>query len=483
MNEKMIDLKNLTIEKAHADLVAGVYTVTELAQAYLNVITEKNADINAYVEVYTDVLDQAKHAEEMFKNGTATILTGIPISIKDNIVIKGKESTGGSDILKGHISIYDATIISELKKSGAVLLGRTNMDDSAMGSSTETSCYGPTKNPLATDRVPGGSSGGPVASVAMDGALAAFASDTGGSIRQPAAYTGLVGLKPTYGTVSRYGLMALASSFDQIGPVAKNVADAEILFNTTNVYDTMDSMSVPIEKRICKKIENNNSGSRVKIIGIPTSWVKGEGIEESIKKNFEETCAKLKNAGYELVDIKLPLTEHSLAVYYIILPAEASSNLARYDGMRYGLSLPCKDLLETYKKTRGVGFGKEVRRRIMLGTYVLSHGYYDAYYGSAVKVQNAIRKEIANVFEKVDLIMTPTAPTLAFKFGEKMNDPMAMKLSDLFTVPANVSGCPAISIPSGKADNNLVHSIQFMAPHFGEELLFEIGKKCEDLLR
>jgi aspartyl-tRNA(Asn)/glutamyl-tRNA(Gln) amidotransferase subunit A len=270
--------------------------------------------------------------------------------------------------------------------------------------------------------------------------------------------------------------MALASSFDQIGPVTKTVTDAEILFNATNVYDTMDSMSVPMEKRICKK-------TTVKKIGIPTSWVKGEGIEESIKKNFDETCTKLKNAGYELVDIELPLTEHSLAVYYIILPAEASSNLARYDGMRYGLSLPGKNLLETYTKTRGVGFGKEVRRRIMLGTYVLSHGYYDAYYGSAVKVQNAIRKEIANVFEKVDVIMTPTAPTLAFKFGEKMNDPMAMKLSDLFTVPANVAGIPGISIPSGKTENNLVHSVQFMAPHFGEKLLFEIGKKCEDLLQ
>ncbi len=471
-----INLQNLTIEKAHTALLAGEYSAVELAQAYLNVIAEKNADINAYVEVYTDVLEQAKHAEEMFKNGTATILTGIPISVKDNMLVKGKESTGGSDILKGHISIYDGTVIAELKKAGAVLLGRTNMDDSAMGSSTETSCYGPTKNPLALDRVPGGSSGGPVASVAMDGALAAFASDTGGSIRQPAAYTGLVGLKPTYGTVSRYGLMALASSFDQIGPVTKNVADTEILFNATNIYDTMDSTSVPMEKRVCAK-------TAVKKIGIPRSWVNGEGIEESIKKNFEETCTKLKDAGYELVDIELPLTEHSLAVYYVILPAEASSNLARYDGMRYGLSLPGKDLLDTYKKTRGVGFGKEVRRRIMLGTYVLSHGYYDAYYGSAVKVQNAIRKELANVFEKVDVIMTPTAPTLAFKFGEKMNDPMAMKLSDLFTVPANVAGIPGISIPSGKAENNLVHSIQFMAPHYGENLLFEIGKKCEEILK
>lgn len=472
----MIDLKNLTIEKAHAALIAGEYSAVQLAQAYLDVIAQKNSDINAYVEVYTDVLEQAQVADDMFKNGTATMLTGIPISVKDNMCVKGKESTGASDILKGHISIYDGTVIAELKKAGAVLLGRTNMDDSAMGSSTETSCYGPTKNPLATDRVPGGSSGGPVASVAMDGALAAFASDTGGSIRQPAAYTGLVGLKPTYGTVSRYGLMALASSFDQIGPITKNVADAEILFNTTNVYDTMDSTSVPMEKRTCEK-------TTVKKIGIPTSWVKGEGIEESIKKNFDESCEKLKNAGYELVDVDLPMTEHALAVYYIILPAEASSNLARYDGMRYGLSLPGKDLLGTYKKTRGVGFGKEVRRRVMLGTYVLSHGYYDAYYGSAVKVANAIRKELAQVFEKVDVIMTPTAPTLAFKFGEKMNDPMAMKLSDLFTVPANVAGIPGIAIPSGAAEHNLIHSVQFMAPHYGEKLLFEIGKKCEEILK
>ncbi|MFA7315635.1 MAG: Asp-tRNA(Asn)/Glu-tRNA(Gln) amidotransferase subunit GatA [Candidatus Paceibacterota bacterium] len=468
----MIDLKTLTIENTHEALKRGDFTVTDLVNAYLEVIKEKNSDINAYVEVYADALEQARHAEEMFTNGTATLMTGIPVALKDNMLNVGHIASASSKMLESYHATYDAFIVAELKKAGSVFLGRTNMDEFAMGSSTETSAFGITKNPLDTSRVPGGSSGGAVASVAMNGALVSLGSDTGGSIRQPASFTGLVGLKPTYGAVSRSGIIAMASSLDQVGPIGKTVRDVEILFNTINEYDPKDSTSVPKEKRVF-------SLSPKKKIGIPREFLKGEGIDSEVIKNFEENCQKLKDAGYELVDVSLPLIKYSLAVYYILQPAEVSSNMARYDGIRYGLSEDADKLFDVYAKSRGKGFGKEVRRRILLGTYILSHGYYDAYYTTAAKVRDAIKAELAHAFESVDAIITPTVPFLPFKFGEKSKDPVAMYMSDLFCVPANIAGTPAISLPSGKNNEGLPFGLHIMAPLFGEEILFAIGKDFE----
>ncbi len=471
----MIDLNNITIEKAHESLKNGEYTVTDLVNAYLDVIKEENQNINAYLEVYSDVLDQAKIAEKMFSDGTATLMTGIPIALKDNILFDGHKVSASSKILENYKATYDADIIKQLKSVGTVFIGRVNMDEFAMGSSTETSAYGNTKNPINTEYVPGGSSGGVVASVAMNGALVALGSDTGGSIRQPASFTGLVGLKPTYGNVSRSGIIAMASSLDQVGPIGKNVRDVEILYQAISAYDKSDSTSIPKEKRIASR-------EFKKVLGVPKSFLAGDGIDSEVLKNFEETCEKLKKSGYKIVDVSLPLIKYSLAVYYIIQPAEVSSNLARYDGMRYGLSVEADKLYDVYSKSRGVGFGKEVRRRLLLGTYILSHGYYDAYYNKAVKVRHAISIELRNVFKDVDAIITPTSPFPPFKFGEKSKDPVSMYLSDLFTVPANIAGIPAISIPSGATNNGLPLGFHIMAPEFCEEFLFSIGKDLEKLV-
>lgn len=490
----MIDLKNLTIESAHESLKKGDFTVTELVQAYLAVAKEKNPEINAFVELFeVDALAQAKHAEEMFVNGTATLMTGIPVALKDNMLYDGHIASASSKMLENYHATYDASVVEQLKNAGAVFIGRTNMDEFAMGSSTETSAFGITKNPLDTARVPGGSSGGAVSSVAMDGALVALGSDTGGSIRQPASFTGLVGLKPTYGAVSRSGIIAMASSLDQVGPIGKTVRDVEILFNTINAYDEKDSTSVTKEQRNLTESdissgprafspdhsETSDSVSLKKKLGVPREFLSGEGIDKEVLQNFEDSCQKLRDAGYELVDVSLPLIKYSLAVYYILQPAEVSSNLARYDGIRYGLHEDAEKLFDVYAKSRGKGFGKEVRRRILLGTYILSHGYYDAYYTTAVKVRDAIKEELALVFESVDAIITPTVPFLPFKFGEKSSDPVAMYMSDLFCVPANIAGTPAISIPSGKNTEGLPFGLHIMAPSFGEEILFSIGKDFE----
>jgi aspartyl-tRNA(Asn)/glutamyl-tRNA(Gln) amidotransferase subunit A len=363
------------------------------------------------------------------------------------------------------------TVIEDLKNEGAVILGRTNMDEFAMGSSTETSPYGVTKNPRNLETVAGGSSGGSAAAVSGDMALFSLGSDTGGSIRQPAGFCGVVGLKPTYGTISRSGLMAMGSSLDIIGSFTKSVEDAEIVFNTLAKEDPKDSTCVLLKDRVCKK-------TSVKKIGVPRGFLKGEGIDPETLVNFEKSLEKLKGLGYEILDIDVPLMEYSLAVYYVLMPAEVSTNLARFDGVRFGLSVSGKDVSESYKKTKEAGFGKEVKRRILLGTYVLSHGYYDAYYNKAIKLRHAITSSMNKVFEEVDLIATPTTPSPAFAPGAK-KDPLSMYMSDIFTVPANITGVPAISIPSGVSKDGLPFDIQFMSPHFGESLLFEVGKKFE----
>lgn len=469
----MIDLKTLTIEKAHAGLLAGEFTCKELLHAYLGIIKEKNKELNAYLEVFSDSEKQAEAAQKKFTDGTAGLLTGIPFAIKDNILFKGHIASAASKILENYTAAYDSFVIQELKKAGAVIIGRANMDEFAMGSSTQTSAYGVARNPNDLSRVPGGSSGGSAAAVAGDMALVSLGTETCGSVREPAAFCGLVGLKPTYGAVSRNGIIAMGNSLDQVAPFGKTVRDAEIVFSALSKYDPEDSTSVP------EKLRQNKKASK-KIIGVP--WhLFAEGVDPEVRANFEGAMAKFKNAGYEIRDIELPFSKYSLAAYYIIMPAEVSTNLSRFDGIRYGLHVDGKDLREVYTKSRGQGFGAEARRRILLGTYVLSHGYYDAYYNKAVLIRNKIKKEIEAVFEKVDLIATPTVPVLPFKIGEKMDDPVAMYLCDIFSAPANLSGVPSIALPSGRSKDNLPLSIQFMAPHFAEENLFEVGKKFEQI--
>ncbi len=466
-----MELHGMTIEKAHAGFQSGEFSALDLTRAYIENIKAKNSELNAYLEVFADAEDQAKRADEMIARGKVKALTGIPIALKDNILFEGHMASASSKILENYTAAYDATLVKDLREQGAIIIGRTNMDEFAMGSSTETSAFGATKNPVDVTRVPGGSSGGSAAVVAGEMALLAFGSDTGGSIRQPAGFCGVVGLKPTYGTISRHGLMAMASSLDIIGPITNSVNDAEISFKALARHDSMDATSFPDNARVCEK-------KSVKKIGVPRRFLAGEGVDAQTMANFEKSLEKLRSLGYEVVDVDVPFMEYSLAAYYILMPAEVSTNLSRFDGIRYGLSLPGANTAEAYKNTKTEGFGTETKRRLLLGAYVLSHGYYDAYYNKAVKLRAKITDEMQKVFENVDLLVTPTCPTPAFKPGDK-KDPVSMYLSDIFTVPANISGVPAISIPNGKNSEGLPLDIQFIAPHFGEELLFQVGKKFE----
>lgn len=455
----------ITVQQAHEAMKKGEYTPWDLAQIYIKNIEAKNKEINAYLEVFSDIKEQCDSAAARFKDGTATLLTGIPCAVKDNILIKGKKAGAASKILENYVATYDATAIEKLKKEGVVFLGRVNMDEFAMGGSTENSAYGVTKNPIDTTRVSGGSSGGSAAAIAMEGALIALGTDTGGSVRQPASFCGIVGLKPTYGAISRYGIMAMGSSLDQVGPMAHTVTDVELLFNTMKGQDPKDGTTI-IQKEITvpKKI----------VIGIPD--FPREGIHPEVLSNFNESIKKFKTLGYEIKEIALPNIKYSLAVYYVIMPAEVSSNMSRFDGVKYGLHVDGKDGIDDYFVTRAQGLGKEVRRRILLGTYVLSSGYYDAYYNKANIVREIISNDFKKAFEGVDIILTPTAPTPAFKIGEKTADPLQMYLEDIFTVTANLTGNPALSIPSGFS-GKLPLGIQMTARHGEEAILFSIGKK------
>ena len=466
----MIDIKNLTIEKANEMMRSGGLTSIELTSACLKNIEEKNKELNIFLEVFDDALEQAKNADAMMKAGKGTKLTGIPIAIKDNMLIMGKKTSSASKILENYTATYDAFVIKKLKEAGAVLIGRTNMDEFAMGSSTENSAYGPVKNPIDPSRISGGSSGGSAAAVAANMALGALGSDTGGSIRQPASLCGVVGMKPTYSAVSRFGIMALASSLDQVGPLAKTSEDAKIIFDCISGKDVMDSTSVNF---LDFKVVPNK-----KIIGVPRDFLK-EGIDSEVLQNFEESLKKFKKAGYQIKDINMPHLQYSFPVYYIIMPAEVSTNLARLDGMRYGLRKEGNNVFDSFKKSRSAGFGPETRRRMILGAYVLSHGYYDAYYNKAWKLRHVIENEFKKTFEDVDFVVTPTAPTPAFKFGDK-KDPLAMYLCDIFTTPANIAGLPAISIPSGFSSSGLPFGIQFNGPLFSDESLFAIEKDLRD---
>ena len=471
-------LTKLTITEAGKGLRAKEFSSVELTEAVLLEAKAQNGEINAYREIFDDAIELAKNADIRLSNGTDTPLTGIPIAIKDNMLYKGKSSTSVSKILVGHVATYNGTAVEKLLASGGVIVGCTNMDEFAMGSSTERCAWGVVKNPLDITRVPGGSSGGSAAAVAMNGALGSYGSDTGGSIRQPAAFCGLVGLKPTYGAVSRSGLMSLASSFDQIGPFGRTVADAKLLHQMVEGYDKMDSTTIPLGHALRAPATKKEKLT----IGVPESLIAVDGIDEDVRKNFRETLDKLKAQGHVIKNIDVPMLKNALAVYYIIMPAEASANLARFDGIRYGFSKEAEKLLQVYLTSRGEGFGKEVRRRILLGTYVLSAGYYDAYYNKAVMVRQMIKDELNETFRDVDVIATPTTPSPAWKIGEKTSDPLKMYIEDIFTVSANIAGIPAISVPSGTVMREgalLPVGIQFMAKAFQEETLFSIGEKVE----
>lgn len=473
-----IILKDLNIEKIHKHLKDGDFTVRELIDSYLEVIKEKNTELNAYLEIFDkDIDSQIKIAEEMFKDGIDTLMTGIPIAIKDNILYEGHIASASSKILEKHIAVYDSFVVEKLKKEGAIILGRTNMDEFAMGSSTETSAFGVTRNPYDKTRVPGGSSGGSAVAVASDMTLLSLGTETCGSVRQPSSFCGIVGMKPTYGAISRSGIIAMGSSLDQVGPMGKTVRDVEILYSAISGKDPLDSTSLTDEFK-----SNFKKTPLKKRIGVPREFLSIGGIDEVVLKNFEESCEKLKKAGYEIVDVHSKTMQYSLAVYYIIMPAEVSSNLARYDGIRYGLSIDSQNLYDVYTKSKGKGFGKEVRRRILLGTYILSHGYYDAYYNKALKVRDMIAKELLTIFEDVDAIISPAVPFPAFKLGDKMDNPMAMYMCDIFSAPANLAGIPAISIPSGRTLEGLPLGLQITAPYLREDILFNIGKDFEQML-
>ena len=458
----------LTIREARERLRAGALSAQDLVRSYLGRIGSTDPRIRAYLTVTRETaLAQAEGADRRLRKGEPLgPLEGIPLGIKDVICTKGVRTTCGSRILAEFVPPYDATAILRLQAAGGIVLGKTNMDEFAMGSSTENSAFAITRNPWDLDRVPGGSSGGSAAAVAADLCAGALGTDTGGSIRQPAALCGVVGLKPTYGRVSRYGLVAFASSLDQIGPIAKDVRDAALLLEVIAGHDPLDSTSADLpvpdyQAALGEGIE----GLR---IGVPDEYFV-EGMDREVEGAVAEAARVLEKLGARMERISLPHTKYAVATYYLIAPAEASSNLARYDGVKYGLRVPGgKDLVEMYGRTRAEGFGPEVKRRIMLGTYALSAGYYEAYYGKAQRVRTLIKQDFEAVFQEVDLVVTPTSPTAAFRLGEKTADPLSMYLSDIFTISANLSGLPAVSLPCGFTSRGLPIGLQLIGRAFDE---------------
>lgn len=463
----------MTITELRKKFVEGSYTPIDALTDVRKVIEERDGSVHAFLHVFADAAAAAESATQRYKEegDAAPPLLGMPIAVKQNIMIEGKPTTAASKMLESYIAIYDATIIQKLRAAGAIFVGGTNMDEFAMGSSTENSAFGPTKNPTDESRVAGGSSGGSAAAVAMGAAVAAIGTDTGGSVRQPASFCGVVGYKPTYGTVSRSGLIAMGSSLDQAGPLTNSVADAELLFSLMQGEDRMDATTVRSDTYPDVPTKSTYR------IGVPKDFLKG--VDADVLTVFNETIEGLEQAGHEIVDITLPLMEQGLAAYYIVMPAEVSSNLARFDGVRYGLHVDGENLLADYQQTRAQGFGAEVKRRILLGTYVLSSGYYDAYYGKAEQVRELMRDEFAKAFTDVDVILTPTSPVPAFTLGEK-SDPLSMYLADIFTVPVNLTGVPAISLPGGVVERDgkqLPVGVQCIGPHGGDTRLFDFGKK------
>jgi aspartyl-tRNA(Asn)/glutamyl-tRNA(Gln) amidotransferase subunit A len=448
----MVHLEELTIKSFHDGLVKKKFSALEIAQAFFRRIKEADGKIGAYLNLNEEsALREAEATDVAIAEGeNVGVLAGVPLAVKDNMLVKGAPTTAASKMLEGYVASYDAGVIRKLKSEKTVFLGRTNMDEFAMGSSTENSAFHPTKNPHDTARVPGGSSGGSAAAVGANMALAALGSDTGGSIRQPAAFCGVVGLKPTYGAVSRSGLIAMCSSLDQIGPITKTVEDAAILFGAIAGQDPLDATSASHEygdDLLCPKLKT----IKKLIVGIPEEYF-GDGISQEVRSGVECAIEKIKSLGLAFKKISLPHTKYALSAYYIVMPAEVSSNLARFDGIRYAPKTKGQELglRELYFKNRGLGFGTETKRRIILGTFVLSSGYYDAYYEKAQRVRSLVKRDFKDAFEDVDIILVPVTPTPAFKIGEKINDPLSMYLSDIFTIPVNLAGLPAISIPVKK---------------------------------
>jgi len=468
-------LNQLTISELAAKLAKREASAREAMQSCLDQIARVDGKIHAFISYDSvDALAQADAADkELAHRGcTARRLLGVPVAVKDVLAVKNQPLNCGSKILGQFISPYDATVVEKLKAAGAIVFGRLNMDEFAMGSSTENSAFGITRNPWDTTRIPGGSSGGSAAAVAAGECLAALGSDTGGSIRQPAALCGCVGLKPTYGRVSRYGLVAFASSLDQIGTFTKDVRDAATVLGVIAGHDVRDSTSVPqVVPDYGAALTGDIKGLK---LGLPREYMIG-GLDPEVKAAVDAAVKRFENLGAEIVEISLPHTDYAVATYYIIATAEASANLARFDGIRYGARMEGKDLVDLYRRTRGAGFGPEVKRRIILGTYVLSSGYYDAYYLRAQKVRTLIRDDFLKAFEKVDAIVTPTSPTAAFKIGEKSDDPLQMYLSDIFTISCNLAGICGISVPCGFTGSpKLPIGLQLLGKPFGEETLLKI---------
>lgn len=472
-----MELIDLTIQQAHGGLKKKEFSSKDLTEAYLTQIKKRDQDIGAFISITENLAyEQAKKADAIIAEGKDfLLLTGIPCSIKDAILVEGEKCTAGSKILENYIAPYDATVIKKLKAKGAVIVGKTNLDEFAMGVSTENSAFKITKNPHDLERVSGGSSGGSAASVAAKESCFSLGSDTGGSIRLPASFCGVVGLNPTYGAVSRHGLIAMASSLDQIGPFAKNVEDAKIIFESILGKDPLDATSIAYQK------QNSEFSFKDLRIGVPKEYF-AKGIDSEVEKIIRGAINKAEQQGATIVEISLPSTDYAIACYYIIVPSEVSANLARYDGIKYGLSNQTpEDLLGVYFKSRGQGLGAEPKRRILIGTYALSSGYYDAYYKKAQEVQRFIKEDFREAFEKVDLIFSPVSPIPAFKIGEKANDPLSMYLMDIYTCPLKLAGLPALSLPAGKV-GNLPVGLQIIGNYFEESKILGCGAELEAIL-
>ena len=475
-------IKKSAAEMAAA-LSAGELTSVELTQAHLDQIAKVDSDVHAFLHVDNDgAIAQARAVDEKRKSGEKVPpLAGVPLALKDVLVQKGIPTTCGSKMLEGWRPPYDSTVVTRLKENGIVILGKTNMDEFAMGSSTENSAYGPTHNPWDLSRIPGGSGGGSSAALAAFEAPLAIGTDTGGSIRQPAAVTGTVGVKPTYGGVSRYGLVAFSSSLDQAGPCARTVLDAAYLHEAIGGYDRMDSTSInePVPAVVAAAKDGNIKGLKIGVI----KELQGDGYQPGVLKLFNQSLEMLASLGAEIVEVSCKYFDYALAAYYLIAPSECSSNLARFDAMRYGIRVGEGSAEEVMNATRQVGFGREVKRRIILGTYALSSGYYDAYYGSAQKVRTLISRDFDNAFGKADVLVSPTAPTTAFKIGEKANDPIAMYLNDIATIPTNLAGIGGMSVPSGLAEEDgLPAGFQIMAPAMKDDRMYKVGAALEAAL-
>ncbi|MBF0234132.1 MAG: Asp-tRNA(Asn)/Glu-tRNA(Gln) amidotransferase subunit GatA [Desulfamplus sp.] len=481
-----MNLHKLTIQQARAGLEQRDFSSVELVNSLLERIEKLDGEIGAYITVDSEGARRAAaEADDLLAKGKRAPLLGIPIALKDLLCTKGVKTTCASRILEDFVPEYDATVVSMLKKAGAVIIGKTNLDEFAMGSSTENSGFHITRNPWNRDHVPGGSSGGSAAAVSARMCTAALGTDTGGSIRQPASHCGVVGIKPTYGRVSRYGLVSYASSLDQIGPITRDVMDSALLLNVICGHDSFDSTSanVAVPDFTSALTRFDTDGLKGMKAGIPKEFLSVKGLDPDVEKFFNNARNTLEGLGVEMVEVSLPQTDYAVAAYYVIAPSEASSNLARFDGVRYGLrDTSAQDLIDMYKKTKSRGFGAEVQRRIITGTYALSAGYYDAYYGRATRIRAMIRDDFNRAFENCDIIISPVAPTPAFKIGENVDDPLTMYLTDIFTLSTNMAGLPGISVPCGFSATGLPIGLQIMATHFDEMALLKAGYGLEKTL-